>query len=260
MPTEEHKQNTSGLNIYQRLEKVRAMTEALNKDKSGYGYTYTSIEAILPKVTAGIKKYGLSLVPKIVPGTTSVTPYKTTTIKMSKSGDQYEQTNNEIIVRSDMVYVWVNNDNPTETIEVPWTLIGHQSNASQAFGSGLSYCERYFLRQYFHIAETDDIDQYVKGQKEAIDAEDREISARINETTISLINKYLETNNNDVSKRDEILAIVKRYTKKYSKNKSNPDGNPMVITSQVDAAALLKSIRAATGGVNDTDTNNKEDK
>ena len=45
--------HSGGLNLYQKLAKIRKMTEVIQKNKRGYNYKYTSIDEILARVTAG---------------------------------------------------------------------------------------------------------------------------------------------------------------------------------------------------------------
>ena len=123
------------LNIYQKLAKIRKQVEVIQKNKRGYGYTYVSEEEILAKITVFMDKYHLSLVPGIVGGTTKVEPYPYKKTKTTKGGEIYEENVNEVLVSADMTWTWVNNDNPEEKVVVGWTLVGQQSDASQAFGS-----------------------------------------------------------------------------------------------------------------------------
>ena len=48
------------MNLYQKLAKIRAISDIAKKDKRGYNYTYADITQILANVTAGMKKYALS--------------------------------------------------------------------------------------------------------------------------------------------------------------------------------------------------------
>ena len=63
------------LNLYQKLAKIRKQVEVVQKNKSGYGYKYVTDDELLAKITVGMDKYGVSLVPNIVPGTLKVEPY-----------------------------------------------------------------------------------------------------------------------------------------------------------------------------------------
>ena len=144
------------LNLYQKLAKIRKQVEVVQKNKSGYGYKYVTDDELLAKITVGMDKYGVSLVPNIVPGTLRVEPYTYKKTKREKQKDgtyaTYEETVNEFTAVCDMSYVWVNNDNPEETVTVSWSMVGQQSDASQCLGSGLTYSMRYFLLKYFNVA------------------------------------------------------------------------------------------------------------
>lgn len=60
------------------------------KEKRGYNYSYADITSILAKITAGMKKYGVSLIPQIVPGTSHVEQLVTSNTKFTKTGEAYE--------------------------------------------------------------------------------------------------------------------------------------------------------------------------
>lgn len=169
----------ANMNIYQKLAKIRKQVEVMKRDAKGFNYTYTTEESILAKVTVQMDKLHLSLIPSIVPESTVVIPYSVTETKTTSKGDVYDKNVNEILVQSDMVWTWVNNDNPDERIEVPWAMVGQQSDASQAFGSGLTYSSRYFLLKYFNIATSDaDPDAFRKKQKAAEAEEQKLIPSR----------------------------------------------------------------------------------
>ena len=78
------------------------------------------------------------------------------------------ETMNEILVQSELIFRWVNNENPEESIFVPWALVGQQADVSQSFGSGLTYVYRYFLLKYFDVSTIeDDPDYWRSKQREA---------------------------------------------------------------------------------------------
>lgn len=156
------------LTLIEKLAKIRAMSDAVSKEKQGYGYSYADITDILAKVTTGMKKYSVSLIPQIVPNTAVVTQNVTKNTKVDKTGRAYENTTTEMLVKADMIFKWVNDENTNDFIKVPWFVTGAQNDPSQAFGSGLTYCTRYFLTSFFQIAQADsDVDAYRSKQKEA---------------------------------------------------------------------------------------------
>ena len=233
-------ENTN-MNIYQKLAKIRKPVEVLKKNRKAYNYSYVTEDEILAKITGLMEKYSISLIPQIVPGTTEMMPYTYTNTKAMKDGTIYEQKTSEILVKSDMEWHWVNNDNPDDRIVVPWALVGQQADASQAFGSGLSYCTRYFMLKYFNVATSDeDPDNWRSKQKEAKETENKIIADGITEQIMEIINNHLSNHAED---RDAIVTIVKKYAK--DKGKASP--NPKVIRDPVLASKLLEEIKAKCG-------------
>ena len=225
------------LNIYQKLAKIRKNVEVLAKNASGYGYKYTSEDLILEKVTGMMDKYGVSLIPGIVPGTTKVEPYHYVETKTKKDGDTYEKHTNEIIVSSEIMYRWVNDENPEEFVEVPWVIVGQQADASQAFGSGLSYGNRYMLLKFFQVATTeDDPDNWRSRQREAAKSEEREIAKEIVANIHNHVTAFLEKH---ADQRDALIAAIKEVAK--DENGKATD-NYMKIKDPVVASQTLKRL------------------
>ena len=225
------------MNIYQKLAKIRKPVEVLKKNKKGFNYTYVSEDEILAKITGLMEKYNISLIPNIVPGTTEMVPYSYVNTKASRDGKIYDQRTSEILVKADMEWHWVNNDNPDDRIVVPWALVGQQADASQAFGSGLSYCTRYFMLKYFNVATSDeDPDSWRSKQQEAKEGEDKAVADGITDQVVAIVNGYLETHPDE---RESIIEIVKKYAK--DKGRSSP--NPKVIHDPTVAASLLAEIK-----------------
>lgn len=221
------------LNIYQKLAKIRKQVEVIQKNKSGFNYKYVTDDELLAKITAFMDKYGLSLIPSIVQGTMKHEQYHYLKTKFDKSTKQsYEEHNNEIIVSADMIFSWVNNENPEERIDVPWITIGQQADSSQAFGSGLTYSMRYFLLKYFNIATPDDdVDNWRSKQKAAEVAEDLAIAKQIIEEVDKTIKDFLAQNPKESEK-------VKELVSKYVKN-----GNYFAITESALATKLLTELQ-----------------
>ena len=224
------------LNIYQKLAKIRKQVEVVQKNKSGYGYKYVTDDELLAKITAGMDKYGVSLIPNIVPETLQVQPYTYKKTKKEKQNGQfvtYEENVNEFITTSDMQYIWVNNENPEEKVVVNWSMVGQQSDASQCLGSGLTYSMRYFLLKYFNVATPDDDpDAWRSKQKAAEVAEDKAVAEQIIAVLDTEIKSFLADN---PKKSNDVKALVSKYTK---------NGNYFAITESVLAAKLLDDFKA----------------
>lgn len=225
------------LNIYQKLAKIRKPVEVVKKNRKGYGYTYVDEEEILSKITGLMGKYGVSLIPNITHGSAVVEPYHYTKTKATKDGKTYEEHINEVMVRADMDWIWVNDENPVDRVVVPWLFVGSQSDASQAFGSALTYASRYFLLKYFNVATSDDDpDSWRSAQREAENAEDRAIAEQIVEQIHQIVTTHLETNPDD---KQAVVTTIKKYAKTKGGKAS---ANYYDIEDPVIASNLLNEI------------------
>lgn len=221
-----------GLNLIQKLAGIRRMADVVKKNKKGYNYTYADINEILAKITAGMDTYRVTLIPVIVPDTTEVEQLTIVNTKFDKQGKTYDQTSTEMLVTGDMIFRWINDDNPTDTLDVPWYLTGSQTDPSQAFGSGLTYTKRYFLTNFFNIAQDDnDPEQYRKKKKEAAEAEDLAVAKEIIDQVDTIVKAYLGAN---PDKRDDVTKFMAKYIKGSNYNK---------ITSPEVAAKLLEDFQ-----------------
>lgn len=221
------------LNLYQKLAKIRAMSDVVYKNKKGFNYTYADVTSILVNVTAGMKKYGVSLIPRIIPGTAAVSQTVTKNTKVDKKGEPYENVSTEMLVTAEMSFKWVNDENPTEIIEVPWLVVASQGDPSQAFGSGLSYCTRYFLCNYFQIAQSSDtdVDAYRTKQKEAEMSEERAVAKEVVTTLDKVVREFLADNQD---KAEDVKKLISKYVK---------GANYLLITDPALAGKLLEEFK-----------------
>lgn len=219
-------------NIYQKLAKIREQVEVMQKKSKAFNYNYVSEEDLLAKISAMMKKYDLSLLPGIVPQSAEVTVHNFSKTKLLKNADgisePYEENVHEVIVRADMTWTWVNNENPEEKVIVPWITVGQQSDASQALGSGLTYTFRYFLLKFFNVATpNDDPDNWRSKQKEATLAEDKALAEKLIESFDTAVKKYLAEH---PDQGEAIKKLVCRYVK---------NGNYFQITESALAEKLI---------------------
>jgi len=221
------------LNLYQKLAKIRKSVEVLEKDKSAFNYRYVTDAAILAKITGLMDNLHVSLIPSIVPGTTRVEPYAYIKTKANKkTGEIYDEKNAEILVQADALYTWVNDDNPAERIEVPWILVGQQEDASQSFGSGLTYTYRYFLLKYFGSSTVeDDPDSWRSKQREATEAEGKEAAEKSIAEVDLIVGQFCADH---PDKTEDLKKFLSRYAKGAAYKK---------ITEPVMAAKLLDDLK-----------------
>ena len=233
------------LTLYQKLAKIRKPVEVLSKNRTGYNYKYVSDDVILSKLTGLMDKYGVSLVPVVVPQTTTVTFYPHTDVKIDKAGKRTEKVTNDVIVQADLIYRWVD-DETGESVEIPWSLVGQQADVSQAFGSGMTYCRRYFLLHYFAVSTVeDDPDSWRSRQQKA---EVEETISRIH----VLVTSYLALHPKD---RAEISEIIHKYAGDVN---GKPNYNYNSITNAAAADKLLEELIARTT-VSDAASENQQE-
>jgi len=133
-------EETKKMNIYQKLVEVRKAVPYLQKDTEGYKYKYVSGSSVISSIKDKMNELGVLLVPII-------TEY------------EVKDTGKKVSIDGKMTMVWVNAENPEDKLEVPFALFGSQDDISKAFGSALTYSERYFFLKFFNIAtDVDDPD------------------------------------------------------------------------------------------------------
>lgn len=237
------------MSIYEKLAGIRKMTEVIRKNKAGYNYKYVSEDEILAKVTAGMDKYRVLLYPGIVPQTAEITPYNYTKTKSVRGGGTIEEQVNEVLVKADMTFTWVNLDNPTDRLVVSWLVVGQQSDASQAVGSGLSYLHRYFLLKFFQIATPDDDpDNWRSKKQQAAEEDERKILdglvEEIAETVSEMLKRYEDETQLNAA-RDMLTDTIKKYVKDA---KGKPSGDYRKVKDAKTAGELLEAIKKLDGG------------
>jgi hypothetical protein len=200
------------LNLIQKLAKIRSIADVAVKDKRGYNYSYAELTQILAQVKAGMKKYGISLIPMITPETSEVSQLITINSKFTKTGEPYEQKTTEMLYCADMVFRWVDDENPEDFLDVPWVVTGSQADPSQAFGSAMTYCTRYFLTNFFQIAQAvaEDVDAYRSRQKEAEVSEEKAVAEEIIRQFDAEVKTYLADH---ADQSDDVKKFIQRYVK-----------------------------------------------
>lgn len=140
------------MNLYQKLIQIRKDVIEFSKDKEGYGYKFVSGSQAIRKIRDKMDELGVLLVPNIGETESHTFDYVTYDKKTSQ-----EKQHTDHVVTGSMSYTWINADEPEEMLNVPWKIYGQQDDISKAFGSGLTYSERYFILKFFQ-APTDSED------------------------------------------------------------------------------------------------------
>lgn len=145
-------------NLSQRILEVKKTIDFFRKDTKGYNFTYVSGTQVLSKIKAKMEEMGIMLFPEI----TFVNP-----LQIIEVPNRNGELHNEYIVSGTMNYVFEDVAS-REQKTIMWHFYGQQIDPSQAFGSALTYSERYFLLKFFNIP-TDDADPDARKPKEPED-------------------------------------------------------------------------------------------
>lgn len=246
MPREKNEaKNISELNLHEKLLRIADMAGVLRKNRDGYNYKYTDEAEIQAKVTAGMQKYRVMLYPSLVPGTLQVTPYhydKPKTKRENGKSVDYTVPVNEIIVSSEVEYLWVNADNPEERITRYWAYIGQMEDASQAFGAGATYGNRYYLLKALQLATTeDDPDEYRSKQKRALQEEEDKEEREIKEKAAK---ELKEAKANVVAAGTALISkgVSKEAVSKIVASFNNGNGNPNSIKDAETAQKVTEAL------------------
>lgn len=229
------------LNLHQKLLKIANMAGVLQKNKSGFNYKYVTEDEIQAKITAGMQKYGVMLYPSLVPNSLQITPYHYEKQKSKKENGKVVDVIvpvNEVIVASEVMYKWVNADNPDETVECYWAYIGQMEDASQAFGSGATYGNRYYLLKALQLATTeDDPDDYRSKQKAAEKFEEEQLQKE-QEAALNAAVKVVR------DKGSELIAagVAKEAIQEAVGKHNNGNKNPSSIKSLEVCEAVLEEF------------------
>lgn len=199
------------LSLEQKIVEIRKGAAYVQKTKAGYGYKFSPEEDILAIVTPLLNKHRVLLFKHIVPKTLVITPnvYQKIESKLDKSGNPVatEKTVAEYICQADLLFIWVNAENPKEKIEVPWGMVAVQNDASFSFGGALTYATRmYWMKQLDMATSEYGQDEYFAKQREAEDRENKELVGGL----IEQIDKIYARFADDKAKRDKFAAELKK--------------------------------------------------
>ena len=124
------------MNLFLKLVELRSRVEGFYKDTKSFGYKYVSGQQVLDKINPIMNELKLLFLPKSA---------------IHRGWEKHEYTNKkneellDFIVEGSLDYVWINAENPEEMWEIKWQYYGSQNDISKAFGSALTYSERYLL-------------------------------------------------------------------------------------------------------------------
>lgn len=190
------------MNIHQKLIEVRKSIGSFTKDADSYGYSYVSGSQVLGKIQEKMNELGVMLMPAIQDQSHEVFNYMAYDKKQQK---QVQKT--DFLVYGNMTYTWVNAEDPNDKIEVPFFYTGQQDDISKAFGSGLTYSERYFLLKFFSLpTDRDDPDSRdTSGKSDG----QRSKGGKASEKQLNFIDSLLKRKVSDKFPKETLYANLK---------------------------------------------------
>ncbi|OOO72409.1 ERF family protein [Staphylococcus saprophyticus] len=183
---------TEELNLYQKIADVKANIDGFTKDKKSYNYSYVSGSQVLHRIREKMLEHKLLLFPY----TANETCEQIEVTRFNKKANK-EVTTTEFLVKLKMIYTWINADNPQEKQIVDFWATGQQDDPAKAYGTALTYAERYFLMKFFNIpTDEDDADAKEKQDKYS-KVDPKNIETLNNE--ITMFSELMKSLNKDVS-------------------------------------------------------------
>jgi len=135
------------LNLFQKIVKLKEQTKGFNKDTKSFGYSYVSGSQILDKITPIMNELGLLFLPKEAIHRNWIERTYVT---------KKNETKVDFVVDGKLTYCWINADEPSQMWEIPFEYYGSQDDISKAFGSALTYSERYLLLKSLGLSTDED--------------------------------------------------------------------------------------------------------
>lgn len=183
---------TEELNLYQKIADVKANIDGFTKDKKSYNYSYVSGSQVLHRIREKMLEHNLLLFPY----TANETCEQIEVTRFNKKANK-EVTTTEFLVKLKMIYTWINADNPQEKQIVDFWATGQQDDPAKAYGTALTYAERYFLMKFFNIP-TDEDDADAKEKQDKYSKVDPENIETLN-NEITMFSELMKSLNKDVS-------------------------------------------------------------
>jgi hypothetical protein len=186
------------MNIQQKIVEVKKSMTSFTKDASGYGYKYVSGSQILKEIKGKMDELGILLEQHLLYPVISQTP-------------------KGFMMTSQMKMIWVNAEKPDDRIVVDWYCTGEQKDPSQAFGSALTYSERYFLLKYLGVpTDEDDPDKLLaNGNRATAKAETKSTPKPKADPDTQLKKDLMKKHKNDAeAAKKEYMEILKSRQQK----------------------------------------------
>jgi len=187
---EEKKKETKELNIYQKMlkatEQIGRVAKNLSVDMGKNSYKAVSekdvLEAVKPiEIELGIYSFPLSR--KVI---------ETNVLTTSKTYNNETKESNQLFMRLETIYRFINVDNPSEYVDVTTYGDGVDSQ-DKAPGKAMTYADKYALLKAYKIETGDDPDKEASGELKKV--EKGNITKKITEGQLKVLQKVYTGDN-----------------------------------------------------------------
>ena len=220
------------MHLIEKIARVRESMAALNKNRQGHVGAYVTEESATAHLQAALEAYRLTVYPQITPGTFLYETF------------QNEKGRTEFIARGELVFTFVDLDAPDSTVRIPWYFAGQQSKLDYAFGSGLTYANRYFLLKFFEVSTSEDDPEAIRSRQEearqGIEDREREHALRAAQDRIAEI--VAEIKRGCAVTVDDFYAVIEKYTP--ASLTGNAKRNPRKIEDVASAHLAVEELEA----------------
>lgn len=141
--------------LHQKLWEIRKQVSYLQKAAQGHQYNYTPSSQVLHSVRDKMDELGVLIITEILDKRVHMETVETT----DRSGQPKKTTT--YFTELDLKVSWVNAEDPSDKIEIPWYGQGIDTAGEKGVGKALTYAEKYFILKQFNIAtDRDDPDAF----------------------------------------------------------------------------------------------------
>ena len=136
------------MDLNEKLLEIRKSVGYIQKtEKGNQGAFYVDPAVLLKTIRGKMDELKLLLVPFVQASSVECIDFPTSKNPNAKT----------FVFSGDMSFSWVNTETKDDSMEVAWYLTGkHMTDPAMAFGSALTYTERYFLLKFFQIPTAKD--------------------------------------------------------------------------------------------------------
>ncbi len=190
------------LSLKQKIVEIRKAIGILQKETQGQTGKYVDPELILAKVVNAMNEQNVVL-------TTNILDSESIKIE-APSIKNPDKKDYQTTLKLEMTFYDADSD---QSLGIPWYAIGsHMQDPSMAFGTALSYAERYFMLKTFNIATPELDPEFLREKADIVDDLPEEIIQEIKTFTEKKdLEVYYKANLNKTCNKKQFIAECTKH-------------------------------------------------